>query len=58
MVHVCPASSAYQGQTLVSSYVGMPRKQDDGFNGCISNYTTIIRLGASVTHFEVLFCPF
>ena len=34
--------------------VGMVRKQDGGFNGCISNYTMITRLGASVVHFKAL----
>ena len=38
----------YQGQTLVSPYVGMEQKQDGGSNGCISNYTMITQLGASV----------
>ena len=47
-----------QELTVVSPYVGMAQKQDGGTNGCISNYTTITRLGASVTHFEALFCPF
>ena len=49
---------SYQGRTLVSPFVGMARKQDGGSNGCISNYTTITRIGASVTHFEALFYPF
>ena len=47
----------YQGQTVVSPYVGMVRKQDGGSNGCISNYRIITQLGASVVHFETLFCP-
>ena len=42
----------------MSPYVGMTRKQDGGSNGCISNYTTITQLGASVTHFEAVFYPF
>ena len=46
---------AYQGLTVVSPYVGMMQKQDGGSNECISNYTTITRLGPSVTHFEALF---
>ena len=50
----------YQGRTVVSPnvYVGLARKQNGGSNGCISNYTLITWLGASVTHFETLFCPF
>ena len=47
-----------QGWTLVSPYVEMSRKQDGGSNGNISNYTTITRLGASVTHFEAIYYPF
>ena len=44
-----------QGRTVLSPYVGMVRKQDGGSNGCIiGNYTTITRLGASVTHFAFL----
>ena len=51
-------NAIYQGRTLVSPYVGMARKQDGGSNGCISNYTTVTRLGVSVTHFEALFYHF
>ena len=45
----------YQGQTVVSPYVGMAREQDGGSNGC---YMTINQLGVSVTLCEALFCPF
>ena len=38
----------------MSPYVETARKQEGGSNGYISNYATITRLGASVTHFEVL----
>ena len=40
----------YQERVVVSSYVGMARKQDGAPNGCISNYTTITQLGAGFTH--------
>ena len=39
-----------QGWTLVSLYVGMVRKQDGCSNGCISNYTTITQLKASIMY--------
>ena len=60
MWHLCCTNltNNYQRRTLGSPYVGMVRKQDGGSNGCISNYTTITWLGASVTHFETLFYPF
>ena len=41
-----------------SPCVGMVWKQDGGSNGCISNYTMITQLEASVTHFEALSCSF
>ena len=40
---------------VVSPYVGMAQKQDGGSNGCITNYTTITQLGASVIHVAVPF---
>ena len=43
---------------VVRPYVGMMQKQDGGSNGCTSNYKTITRLEASVTHFELVFYPF
>ena len=43
----------YQGRTVVSSYVGMVRKQDGGSNG---NYTTLTRLGMGFTRFKTLAC--
>ena len=49
-LHACVRTCApYQGRTVVSPYVGMAREQDGGSNGHISNYTTVTRLGASVT---------
>ena len=53
-----PLHALNQGRTLVSTYVGMARKQDDSSNGCISNYTMITQLGASAIHFEALLYPF
>ena len=47
VVHVC-----------VHVSLGMVQKEDGGPNGCISNYTMITQLGAGVTHFKMLFCPF
>ena len=44
-----------QGRTLACPFVGMARKQDGGYNGCVSNYTMITRLGPSAMHFEALF---
>ena len=45
----------YQGRMVVSHYVGMPRKQDDDSNECISNYTVITQLhvgaNCTCTHF-------
>ena len=48
----------YREGTVVTSYVGMARKQDGSSNGCISNYTPTTQIGKSFTHFEALFCAF
>ena len=42
----------------MSPYVGMARKQEDGSNGCISNYTIITLLGAGFTHFKAPYLLF
>ena len=50
----------YQGQMVVSPYVGMVWKQNDGSNGCINNFMTITWLVLCILkHFSTSFdcCP-
>ena len=46
-----------QGRTVVSPYVWIAGKQDGDSNGCISNYTTITRLGEGFARFSYIEHP-